>query len=112
MAAADLVAMPSNWLETQGLVIGEAMACGTPVVASDVGGLSASLRGFPDQLVPPADPARLASAIDRFGRWRTTDPDLGRRSREWVVKHLSLAGSVDALESVLDDSRSGTPGDR
>ncbi len=104
MAAADLVAMPSNWLETQGLVIGEAMACGTPVVASDVGGLSATLRGFPHQLVPPADPGRLAAAIDRFGHWRRTEPDLGARSRRWVVEHLSLDASIDAIEAVLEGS--------
>ncbi|MGP8058877.1 MAG: glycosyltransferase family 4 protein [Acidimicrobiales bacterium] len=110
MAAADLVAMPSNWLETQGLVLGEAMACGTPVVASDVGGLSATLRGFPDQLVPPADPGRLAAAIERFGHWRRTEPDLGARSRQWVVEHLSLVASVDAIEAVLIGAdRRGAP---
>jgi len=109
MAAADLVAMPSNWLETQGLVIGEAMACGTPVVASDVGGLSATLRGFPDQLVPPADPVRLAAAIERFRDWRNTDPDLGRRSRTWVVEHLSFGRSMDAVEAVLEGARHRRP---
>ena len=112
MAAADLVAMPSNWLETQGLVIGEAMACGTPVVASDVGGLSATLRAFPDQLVPPADPGRLAAAIDQLGPWRRTEPDLGARSRRWVVEHLSLGASVDAIEAVLDGARRRAPSGR
>ena len=47
MAAADLLVMPSDWLETQGLVVHESMASGTPVVASDIGGLTASMGGFP-----------------------------------------------------------------
>ena len=64
MAAADLLVVPSNWFETQGLVVSEAMASGIPVVASDIGGLAAMMRGFPEHLVPPGDPARLGAAIE------------------------------------------------
>ena len=105
MAAADLVVAPSNWLETQGLVISEAMACGTPVVASDVGGFGATMRGFPDQLVPPADPAALAEALGRYLPWRRTDPGLGGRSRAWVVEHLSAEHSLEAIDGVLTAAR-------
>lgn len=42
--AADLVAVPS-YNESFGLVAVEAQACGTPVVAADVGGLSIAVRG-------------------------------------------------------------------
>src|SRR6202035_651913 len=59
MAAADLLVGPSHCGEPHGLVVGEAMACGIPVVASDIGGLAAMMRGFPEHLVPPGDPARL-----------------------------------------------------
>jgi len=101
MGAADLVVSPSNWLETQGLVIGESMACGTPVVASAVGAFPATMRGFPRQLVPPADPPALASAIDTYSGWRTTDPGLGERSRTWVLEHLSFDESIDEIDEVL-----------
>ena len=56
MAAADLLVVPSNCFETQGLVVSEAMASGIPVVASDIGGLAAMMRGFPEHLVPAGDP--------------------------------------------------------
>ncbi len=101
MAAADLVVMPSNWLETQGLVISEAMASGTPVVASSVGGLTDSMAGFPDQLVPPADPAALARAIDRYLPWRRQEPDLGPRSRAWVEANLSMDATVARIDQEL-----------
>ncbi|MGH9205204.1 MAG: glycosyltransferase family 4 protein [Acidimicrobiales bacterium] len=101
MGAADLVVVPSSVAETQGLVIGEALACGTPVVAFDVGGIADSMSGFPDQLVGPGDTAQLAEAIERFAGWRRTDPGLGRRSRDWAVGHLSLDRSVEVLEGLI-----------
>ena len=88
MAAADISVLPSIFLETQGLVISESMACETPVVASDIGGVGASMRGFPEQLVPPGDPVRLAESIKKYVTWRRTAPDLGPRSRAWVLEHM------------------------
>jgi glycosyltransferase involved in cell wall biosynthesis len=103
MAAADLLVVPSTVPETQGLVVSEAMACGTPVVASDVGGLPESLAGFPDQLVSPADVDRLAAAVDALSGWRVERPDLGDRSRRWVADHLTLPGTVEAADRLLRD---------
>jgi glycosyltransferase involved in cell wall biosynthesis len=101
MGAADLVVVPSNWLETQGLVISEAMACGTPVVATAIGGFPTTMRGFPDQMVLPADPAGLAEAIERCVNWRSADPGLGDRSRAWVVENLTLEKSIAKVDELL-----------
>jgi D-inositol-3-phosphate glycosyltransferase len=61
--AADLVAVPSRY-ESFGLVAVEAMACGTPVVASRVGGLRYTIEeGVSGLLVPHSDPAALAAAL-------------------------------------------------
>ncbi len=65
-AAADVCVIPSHY-EPFGLVAIEAMACGTPVVASDVGGLKFTV--VPEEtglLVPPQDTAAFAAAIDRI----------------------------------------------
>ena len=101
MAAADLLVVPSNWFEPQGLVVSEAMACGIPVVASDIGGLPAMMRGFPDHLVPPGDPARLTAAIESTIDWRRNDPELGSRSRAWVEEQMSLSRTIAAIDEVI-----------
>jgi D-inositol-3-phosphate glycosyltransferase len=63
-AAADLFVMPSHY-ESFGMAALEALACGTPVVASDVGGLQILIEhGRSGTLVPPADAAALAAQLD------------------------------------------------
>ncbi len=64
MAALDVLALPSIRSEAIPQVIPQALAVGTPVVASTVGGSPELIRdGENGRLVPPADPAALAAAI-------------------------------------------------
>ena len=59
---ADVSVAPSR-SEGFGLVAVEAMACGVPVVASDVGGLPGIVNGAVGALAKPEDPESLADAI-------------------------------------------------
>jgi len=62
-SAADVVVMPSFY-ESFGMVALEAMACGTPVVASQVGGLAFLVRdGETGFTVPVDDPQALAARL-------------------------------------------------
>lgn len=62
-SAADVVAVPSHY-ESFGLVALEAQACGTPVVASDVGGLRYTIQdGMSGFLEPWDDPQAFAQRI-------------------------------------------------
>jgi len=90
------------------LAILEAMAAGTPVVATDVGGVADVVRdGDTGLLVPPEDPAALAAAIVRVLR----DDELAERLRAaasaLVAQHrFRVAGLVDAVVAAYE----GRPG--
>jgi len=74
-SAAEMVVMPSDY-ESFGMVALEAMACGTPVIASDVGGLASLVRhGQTGYRVPARDAEALAAKIVRL----LTDEGLRRR---------------------------------
>ena len=62
MAAADLVTLPS-YMEGCPNVILEALACGRPVVATNVGGIPEIMSDECGKLVPPRDSAQLANAL-------------------------------------------------
>lgn len=67
---AQALVLPSTTdAESFGMVLIEAMACGTPVVASRVGGVGGVVRdGVDGILVPPSDVDALAAAIKRIVR--------------------------------------------
>lgn len=63
-SAADILVMPSYY-ESFGMVALEAMACGTPVIASEVGGLQHLVQdGVTGFHIPPGDKERLCEKID------------------------------------------------
>jgi D-inositol-3-phosphate glycosyltransferase len=65
-SAAKVVVMPSHY-ESFGMVALEAMACGTPVVASDVGGLAYLVKdGVTGFTVPAGDPWILADRLTQL----------------------------------------------
>lgn len=61
--AADVFVLPS-YIEGLGLVALEAMSCGTPVIASDVGGLHYMLADNRGVLIPPKDALLLQHALE------------------------------------------------
>lgn len=86
-SAADVVVMPSHH-ESFGMVALEAMACGTPVIATDVGGLSQLVRdGETGFLVPGRDPNALAERLHLV----LTDSDLrshlGRQAADYATAY-------------------------
>jgi glycosyltransferase involved in cell wall biosynthesis len=65
---ADLFALPSKSGEGLPLVALEAMACGLPVIATNVGGTSEIISEDYGKIVPPNSPSSLAEAISEFSR--------------------------------------------
>ena len=64
--AADFFVLPSKSGEGLPLVALEAMACGLPVIATDVGGINEVVMENYGKLVPPNQPELLAKAVLEF----------------------------------------------
>ena len=67
LAGFDVLAVPSQWLETGPLVVMEAIAAGTPVLGSDLGGISELVTaGRNGWLVPHDSVDAWAAALERL----------------------------------------------
>jgi glycosyltransferase involved in cell wall biosynthesis len=64
ICASDVLTLPS-WSEGYPNVVVEAVACGRPVVATDVGGTNEILNKNNGILIPPRDAAALEAALER-----------------------------------------------
>jgi len=105
MAGSDIVSVVSTSTEAMPLVIGEAMACGTPCVASDVGDC-AHLIGDTGGVVPPRDAAALARAwtslLEQSAAQRAA---LGARARARVCEGYDLDVCAARYVAVYEDAR-------
>lgn len=83
--AADVVVMPSHY-ESFGMVALEALACGTPVIATDVTGISPILKSFPKgHIVSANNPLLLSERIKNVLKKRTRNKNLHQEmtSYDW-----------------------------
>ena len=100
---AAVVAVPSR-RDAFGLVALEALACGTPVVVSDVGGLGAIPTPTCGSVVPPDDPAELAERLTcrlRHAGDRDVTGAAVERASEFSTDTLA-ADALERLESLAD----------
>ncbi len=98
-SAAEMVVMPSDY-ESFGMVALEAMACGTPVIASDVGGLSTLVKhGRTGYRVPARDPKALAAKIARLLTDEGLRRRIGHRAACWAESYAwpRIADQIESL---------------
>jgi glycosyltransferase involved in cell wall biosynthesis len=98
LAAADLFVSASH-LESFGLAILEAMAAGTPVVATSTDGARELIRDR-DALVPLKDPVALAERICRLLAEPGLRRSCGEQQRRNAAEMFSLDSMIDATELV------------
>ena len=85
--AADVCVVPSHY-ESFGLVAVEAMACGVPVVASRVGGLTGTVKdGETGYLIPWLCPEPFAERIEMLLDNESLRRNLGEAAREAVTRY-------------------------
>jgi glycosyltransferase involved in cell wall biosynthesis len=100
--ASDVTVLPSVWTEPFGRSIIESLACGTPVVASQIGGIPEILTGdLAEHMFEPGNAKDLAAHLAQVLHWRDKEPDLGDRCRQHVMQHFSYASMVDGVERSL-----------
>jgi glycosyltransferase involved in cell wall biosynthesis len=95
MRSVDWVVVPSTWWENSPLVIQEARVTGTPILASNIGGMAEKVRDGVDGLhFLAGSPLDLASKIEAIVRRQvmvTPVPlDLVAQNREALAAHVRV----------------------
>ena len=104
------VLVPSMCYEVFGLVVAEALATGTPVVARDHGALAELVRQSGGGLLFSTD-AEIPAVLDRMAGDAALRADLAARGREVALRSWSEAAHVESylriVEQVADERRAG-----
>lgn len=101
--AADVGALSSASGEAMPLVIGEAMACGTPFVATDCGD-AAELIGDTGVVVPVRDAPALAAGLEQLlSEAADRRAERGERARRRIAERYSMDGMIAGYEAVWDE---------
>jgi len=108
--AADCLVLPSNGLETWGLVVNEAMSCSRPAVVSDAVGCAPDLvhDGRTGAVFPLGDIGALAKILEDFARNPQRLRAMGEAARAGLRSYsldAAVQGVVDAVEAVTLNRR-------
>jgi glycosyltransferase involved in cell wall biosynthesis len=102
-AALDIATSSSISGEGFSNALGEAMACGVPCVATDVGD-TADIVGDTGVVVPPGSPRALARGLtDMVDLGVAGRKALGQRARQRVEEKFSIPTMVEAYKSLYQD---------
>lgn len=99
MNGLDVHVLGSAYGEAFPNVLCEAMACGTPCVATDVGDCSI-IVGETGQICPPSDPVALSRAMQETAARRGVEPNLAAACRARIMENFSVEKMVNGYASV------------
>jgi phosphatidyl-myo-inositol alpha-mannosyltransferase len=98
LAAGKVFVSPALGSESFGLVLAEAFATATPVVASDIPGYAAVATSAAADLVPPGDPRALADAVVALLADEPRRVAMGQAARALAVERYSWTDIARRLE--------------
>jgi glycosyltransferase involved in cell wall biosynthesis len=103
--------LPSSW-EAFPIGVLEALACGVPQVATDVGGTREAVTPETGILIPPRDPDALATAILELLEDDERRARMAAASRERHATHFTLERMIERTAAVYDEVLSTRRGRR
>jgi len=104
----DVFVLPSPW-EAFPIASLEALACGVPQVATNVGGIPEAVReGATGLLCPPGDPERMAQCIVRLLTDAGLRARMSRASRERHRRRFTVERMLDETAAVFDRVAAGS----
>ena len=100
---ADVIVLPSDYGETWGLVVNEAMISGIPAIVSDRVGCAHDLviNGETGFVFKFGDIKQLADHMIRLADESTCQRDMGKRARDYVLQKFSVAAAVENTMRVI-----------
>jgi L-malate glycosyltransferase len=96
MRSSDLMVLTSRW-DNQPVVLLEAMACGLPVLASEVGGIPEIVKPFCGVLVPPGDLQRIAQGLNHILN------NLGEYDSRRIAEYAAQTYSYETVGKMFSD---------
>jgi glycosyltransferase involved in cell wall biosynthesis len=108
LSSTDVFVLPSLW---ESLAIGllEALACGVPTVATDVGGTREVVVPDTGVLVPPSDPRALADAVVGLLQDPRRREAMSAAARKRHATHFAVERMVEETAAVYDRILSRRP---
>ncbi len=98
----DIVIVPSIWQEAFGLTVVEGMACGKPVVATNVGGIREIIQNDSmGILIKPNDPIDLAETIEKLVGNEEKSDYICINARKCAEKNFDIHVSISQLQKLL-----------
>jgi len=100
----DVFILPSIFAESFGITLLEAMASGTPIVASEIGGVPEVVEnGVSGILFKKGDERELADAVINVLTDKIVAEELANNARKKVVERYSWSVVVEAIEGVYEE---------
>jgi glycosyltransferase involved in cell wall biosynthesis len=104
----NIATLSSSFGEGFPNAIGEAMACGVPVVATNIGDVRWIVGEF-GEVVPPSNPDLLCAGWSRLRARLARDPGLREQVRGAIIASYGMEAMLDRTETILSQLVGGRP---
>ena len=106
-AKSDIVIVPSEIYESFSYTVAQGMACGKPVIASEIGGIPETTNyGNAAMLFEPGDVDQLTDKIEKLYANSDIREKLGRKARKYIVDYCSIESLklkyIEFYQSILN----------